>query len=312
MITRACAPSTWIQYKAQQPAPPEPATESADTNDDIKPLSGLDNATPLRFPVMDAPREILDAGGDLPANRNQLKKWVVQLYRDTQPKNISNEHLKRAQEQMEAAIVSHLRDAYVDMKPGSSEQQMFDYFVAQYQSQPAMSIRTSTSVANQAYSTPSPLAFIAGKMSTALDTNGTVSEPTAGNGMLALGRNPRTENDTTRLNEIDDYRATLLRAQGYQVTTQDAVSRFYLAPMGSWGFFNDDDDALDLADSRGFHPSIGKPINDYFSFDIFGSYFSDIDLEATVTGSLESLFGLAPVRLQVYGKSGTLLTSIWQ
>lgn len=72
--------------------------------------------------------------------------------------------------------------------------------------------------------------------------------------------------------------------------------RFYLAPMGSWGFFTDDGD-LDPDDAGGVHLSIGKPINDYFSVELFGSYFSDIDLEETVTGSVESL---------EYGISGLL------
>ena len=53
-----------------------------------------------------------------------------------------------------------------------------------YDRQPNFSKRTSTSVANQAYSTPVPLAWILGKR-IGLAGN-SVYEPTAGTGMLTI------------------------------------------------------------------------------------------------------------------------------
>lgn len=66
--------------------------------------------------------------------------------------------------------------------------------------------------------------------------------------------------------------------------------RFYVAPMGSWSFLDDDGDYdLDPDDAGGVHLSFGKPINKYFSVELFGSYFGDVDLEGTVTGDVEKL-----------------------
>ena len=59
------------------------------------------------------------------------------------------------------------------------------------QRQPNLSVRSSTSVLQQAYSTPIPIAYLASALA-GIDGKTTVYEPTAGNGALLIGANPTT------------------------------------------------------------------------------------------------------------------------
>jgi hypothetical protein len=88
-----------------------------------------------------------------------------------------------------------------------------------YNRQPALTSRTSTTIRNQAYSTPVPLAYLMNKV-TGITEDSWVYEPTAGNGMLLIGANPKQ----TLANEIDPLRAEHLRSQGFDVVSQDAQS----------------------------------------------------------------------------------------
>ncbi|WP_148298161.1 DUF6908 domain-containing protein [Synechocystis sp. PCC 7509] len=88
-----------------------------------------------------------------------------------------------------------------------------------YDRQPALNTRTSTSILQQAYSTPVPIAFLAGKLAQ-IDRGTTVYEPTAGNGALLLLADPQK----AIVNELNRDRAAALRAQGFTVTQKDASS----------------------------------------------------------------------------------------
>lgn len=88
-----------------------------------------------------------------------------------------------------------------------------------YDRQPALNTRTSTSILQQAYSTPIPIAFLAGKLA-GIDREVTVYEPTAGNGALLLLADP----SKATVNELNSDRAAALRAQGFTVTQEDASS----------------------------------------------------------------------------------------
>ena len=79
---------------------------------------------------------------------------------------------------------------------------------------------TSTSVLQQAYSTPVPIAYLTGKLA-GIDAETTVYEPTAGNGALLLLANP----GKAIANEINPQRAAALRSQGFIVTEHDAVHK---------------------------------------------------------------------------------------
>lgn len=66
-------------------------------------------------------------------------------------------------------------------------------------------------------------------------------------------------------------------------------TRFYLTPMGTYGFFDDDrGNDLDADDGGGFHLSFGKVLNKHLALEIYGTYFPEIDLEATTTGEIET------------------------
>lgn len=82
--------------------------------------------------------------------------------------------------------------------------------------QPNLGVRTSTSVEQQAYSTPIPLAFLASRLAR-LDGNKRVYEPTAGNGMLLIEADPAQ----ATVNELNLDRAEALRAQGFRVSSHD-------------------------------------------------------------------------------------------
>lgn len=96
--------------------------------------------------------------------------------------------------------------------------QAYDHLVDLYERQPRLGTRTSTSVLQQAYSTPLPIALLASVLA-GITSETTVYEPTAGNGALLLTANP---NNAT-VNELNLDRASDLQRQGYRVTTQDAT-----------------------------------------------------------------------------------------
>jgi len=104
---------------------------------------------------------------------------------------------------------------------------VFDRLVALYDRQPRLASRTSQSMAEQAYSTPIPLAYVASRLA---DIAGgkTILEPTAGNGALFIEANPAT----VQANEINADRAANLRQQGFNVTTKDAAAPAFGARSG--------------------------------------------------------------------------------
>lgn len=95
---------------------------------------------------------------------------------------------------------------------------IYDRLVDLYQRQPTLGTRTSSSIELQQYSTPAPLAYIAGKLA-GIDHSTTVYEPTAGRGALLMLSNP----DNAIANELDPKRAVDLAAQGYRATHYDAT-----------------------------------------------------------------------------------------
>jgi hypothetical protein len=72
------------------------------------------------------------------------------------------------------------------------------------------------SVLQQAYSTPIPIAFLAGKL-VVIDRETMVYEPTPGNGALLLLADP----DKAAVNELNSNCAAL-RVQGFKVTSENA------------------------------------------------------------------------------------------
>lgn len=114
--------------------------------------------------------------------------------------------LKQTQEDFEAAAVRYISQVITDMRSeGSDTKAIYDHIVGLYQNQPTLDVKSVLSVSNNAYSTPLPIAYLAGMLSRVKSTT-TVLDPTGGNGMLVVTANPK--NVTTI--EIDPHRVNNL------------------------------------------------------------------------------------------------------
>ena len=115
--------------------------------------------------------------------------------------------LKQTQEDFEAAAVRYISQVITDMRAeGSDTKAIYDHIVGLYETQPSLDVKSVLSVSNNAYSTPLPIAYLAGMLSRVKSTT-TVLDPTGGNGMLVVTANPK--NVTTI--ELDQHRANNLK-----------------------------------------------------------------------------------------------------
>lgn len=149
--------------------------------------------------------------GTLPSDNRQLRKMVGEF----DGKEADNARLKEAQEDLEAAIARRARDLAGQNKGDAAT---FRELLALYGRQPNLNIRTSTSIGNQAYSTPAPLAYLAARLAD-IDRSSSVYEPTAGNGMLLMTAEPKN----ATANELDDQRFNNLQALGFDAMQGDAL-----------------------------------------------------------------------------------------
>jgi tRNA G10 N-methylase Trm11 len=97
---------------------------------------------------------------------------------------------------------------------------VYDNLVDLYNRQPNLSVRTSTSISEQAYSTPAPLAYVASQLA-GINKNSTVFEPTAGNGMLLIDASPKN----VIANELNGTRYEMLERvmDGATINNENAV-----------------------------------------------------------------------------------------
>lgn len=124
---------------------------------------------------------------------------------------------KSLDEAIETAVVQAARSIAAR---GGDTAAIYQRLVDLYAQQPRLGVRTSTSVEQQAYSTPVPLAFLASRLA-GIDQNTTVYEPSAGNGALMIDARATY----TQANELNPDRADAIRAmyRGATVTTNDAT-----------------------------------------------------------------------------------------
>jgi predicted RNA methylase len=124
----------------------------------------------------------------------------------------------------ELAIVNRAR-ALAHTKESIKEK--FDSIVDLYSVQVNLSHRTSQSILLQQYSTPAPIAYLAGVFCglDRLHLNGGYGfEPSAGNGLLTIAAHP----NRMYVNEIDTLRNSNLQKQGYaNVWNRDATKSFF-------------------------------------------------------------------------------------
>jgi len=133
---------------------------------------------------------------------------------------LSSDH-KQVDEAIEKAIVRSTRiliSGNGSLAPPATTHQAFDRLTDLLSRQPRLAVRTSTSMAQQAYSTPIPIAYFAATLA-GIDANTIVYEPTAGNGALLISANPAQ----IIANELNSDRLAELQHQGYtQLTQHDA------------------------------------------------------------------------------------------
>ena len=128
---------------------------------------------------------------------------------------------KEADEAIETAVVLAARDIIEENKRSGNEEKTYDDLVALYNRQPNLSVRSSTSIEQQAYSTPAPLAYIASQLA-GINNKTTVLEPTAGNGMLLIDADPKK----VVANELNATRFETLKRvmDGAEVLNDNATS----------------------------------------------------------------------------------------
>ncbi len=145
-----------------------------------------------------------------PLNKTKLEKIAVS-FRITDKNEVK--------ELTELAIVHIAREL---AQGEGSVQGKYWQIVDFYKHQVNLSHRTSMSVMLQQYSTPAPIAYLAGVFVKA-DQGVSVFEPSAGNGLLTIAAKP----GNVVVNEVDDFRRANLEKQGYKlVLKQDATEPF--------------------------------------------------------------------------------------
>lgn len=121
---------------------------------------------------------------------------------------------KAVDEVIELALVNVSRKLVKDASPIEA----FDKLVDLYNRQPTLGVRSSTSARQQAYSTVLPIAYLVSQLA-GISKSSRVYEPTAGNGALLIGADPKS----CTVNELNSDRAAQLRSQGFSVTEHDAT-----------------------------------------------------------------------------------------
>lgn len=125
---------------------------------------------------------------------------------------------KLVDEVMELGVIKRARQI---VEQGKSPLETYRELVTLYGQQPNLGVRTSTSIAQQAYSTPVPIAYLTDILAGVTpDMKGVVYEPTAGNGSLLINAG-----DNVLANELNHDRAERLRSTGLarRVTEYDAT-----------------------------------------------------------------------------------------
>jgi hypothetical protein len=145
------------------------------------------------------------------ARITDARKEAAELIGGT-PKD-GTQAIKAIDESVELGVVMVARDI---AQSGESDAAIYDQLVDLYSRQPNLGTRTSTSMLNQAYSTPAPLAFLANRQA-GITQDDTVYDSSAGNGMLLIVGGERIAN------ELNPERTEALEAQGIETTSNDAT-----------------------------------------------------------------------------------------
>ena len=148
----------------------------------------------------------------------QARKFISEL--TGEKIEASSKNAKLADETIEMGVVLAGREMVkAGRNQNRSDQTIYDRLVSLYNAQPNLSVRSSTSVEQQAYSTPVPIAFVASRLAK-IKKGDIVAEPTAGNSALVLEVLPAH----TVINELNDDRVENLKAMGFTPTQKNAAT----------------------------------------------------------------------------------------
>lgn len=156
-----------------------------------------------------------------PSSNNDLKDFAAKAFGIDK---LELDRLKQyqAQEDFEAALGKYTAQLIVDWRrQGAGEEGVYRNLVELYNKQPRLDNATTTSKNNQAFSTPTPIGFLAGLLARIKSTT-KVLEPTAGNGLLAVGANPQRVIAV----ELDAHRALNLKLMDFDVRQGNALTAF--------------------------------------------------------------------------------------
>ena len=104
---------------------------------------------------------------------------------------------------------------------GAKASSTLRYLAKFYNFQPTIKALTGDAKSRQAYSTPTPLAFLVQHLAGMSQRRGqTVYEPTAGTGLLVTN----ADVDSSYVNELDITRAAILEDQGFRTTKEDGTT----------------------------------------------------------------------------------------
>ncbi len=195
--------------------PPEPVEEPAAV--EPAPETAAEPAREPRDAFVDAVKARL-AGGEAPFKTILDARALAREHGLEFPEGESAN--KTVDELVERAVVETAREIVAQHRAeGRPEAETFARMRKLYEDQPNLSTRTSTSIAEQAYSTPAPLAYVASRLAE-IGPETRVLEPTAGNGMLLMEADPRH----ARVNELNRARAETLKAQGFHPSIADGAA----------------------------------------------------------------------------------------
>ncbi|MGY8872238.1 MAG: strawberry notch-like NTP hydrolase domain-containing protein, partial [Pseudomonadales bacterium] len=202
-------PETVIPEQIQPEGLPKPEENLPIVENNVPESEVLESKSGTSPPTLDDVDSITD---------NRKLKSAIAAEQGVKASEVSDQMLKAGQEKLELALVGKARKV-VESDTAEETGSTYKKLVDLYQAQPNLNVRSSTSMENQAYSTPAPLSFLASKLA-GITKDSTVYEPTAGNGMLLIG----AAHKHVTANELNDLRAEQLRAQGFTVTQNDATS----------------------------------------------------------------------------------------
>lgn len=167
--------------------------------------------------------------GDRFATITQARKAAGEMI----GRSVTEDDFKMVEEAIEAAVVTRARQIIADarekraptdkratMGKGPNSAEVYQELVDLYAAQPKLAQRTSTSIEQQAYSTPAPLAYLASRMAH-IRARTTIYEPSAGNGMLMI----EAADENIRANELNpDRHAQIARLYpDAKITNGDAL-----------------------------------------------------------------------------------------